>query len=77
MKKKQIKEFAEGLPDVHQPGFNALIDEIQAENENTVELPKEQFEFLVMKAHIELMQRVNKMIDLLEKYGEEYEKDCD
>jgi hypothetical protein len=39
--------------------------------DDMVELPKEQLEFLVLKAHIELMQRVNKMIDLLEKYGAE------
>jgi hypothetical protein len=36
-----------------------------------VAIPKEQFDLLVTKANIELLQRVNHMIELLEKqFGE-------
>jgi hypothetical protein len=37
------------------------------ENEELVPIPKEQFDMLVTKANIELIQRVNRMIELLEK----------
>lgn len=37
------------------------------EDEELVAVPKEQVEFALLKANIELMQRVNRMIELLEK----------
>ena len=36
-------------------------------NDESLTVPKEQFEFMLLKANIELMQRVNRMIELLEK----------
>ena len=36
-----------------------------------VSVPKDQFDFLLYKANIELIQRVNKLIDMMEKYGEQ------
>ena len=33
-----------------------------------VSVPKEQFDFLLYKANIELIQRVNKLIDKIEAY---------
>ena len=39
--------------------------------EEFVSVPKEQFDFILYKANIELIQRVNKLIDMMEKYGEQ------
>ena len=36
-----------------------------------VSVPKEQFDFLLYKANIELIQRVNKLIDKIEAYENE------
>jgi|APCry1669192806_1035432.scaffolds.fasta_scaffold13970_3 hypothetical protein len=36
-------------------------------DEELVEIPKSQFEFLVLKANIELLQRVNYLIDMIEE----------
>jgi hypothetical protein len=36
-------------------------------NEEMVSIPKEQFEFLVLKANVELLQRVNYLIDMIEE----------
>ena len=36
-------------------------------NDELLTVPKEQIEFMLLKANIELMQRVNRMIELLEK----------
>lgn len=35
-------------------------------NEEKVEIPKSQLDFLVLKANIELLQRVNYLIDMIE-----------
>ena len=35
-------------------------------NEEKVEIPKSQLDFLVLKANIELLQRVNHLIDMIE-----------
>ena len=32
-----------------------------------VSIPKEQFEFLLIKANVELLQRVNRLVELLEQ----------
>lgn len=36
------------------------------DNEEMVAVPKEQIDFLLMKANIELLQRVNRLVDLIE-----------
>jgi hypothetical protein len=36
-------------------------------DDESLTVPKEQIEFMLLKANIELMQRVNRMIELLEK----------
>ena len=41
------------------------------DQEELLTVPKEQFDFLIMKAQIELMQRVSRLIDLLEKQSGE------
>ena len=33
-----------------------------------VSVPKDQFDFILYKANIELIQRVNKLIDMIERY---------
>jgi hypothetical protein len=38
------------------------------DDEELVTIPKEQFDMWVTKANIELLQRVNHMIELLEKH---------
>jgi hypothetical protein len=43
------------------PGF------YDARGEELTTIPKNQVEFLLLKANTELMQRVNRMIELLEK----------
>jgi hypothetical protein len=35
-------------------------------DEELVAVPKEQIDFLLMKANIELLQRVNRLVDLIE-----------
>ena len=36
------------------------------QTEEMVSVPKEQIDFLLMKANIELLQRVNRLVDLIE-----------
>jgi len=44
-------------------------------NKEMVEIPKSQFEFLVLKANIELLQRVNHLITMIETEIENTKRD--
>ena len=47
---------------------NRLNSDLDPENqEDLVSIPKEQVDLLIAKANIELLQRVNKLLDRLEK----------
>jgi len=43
-----------------------MMDEF-TDCDESLTVPEEQLEFMVLKANIELVQRVNRMIELLEK----------
>lgn len=38
-------------------------------NDELVTIPKEQFDIMLLKANIELIQKVDRMIELLEKHS--------
>lgn len=38
------------------------------ENDELVSVPKEQLEFLVLKSNIELIQKLDKLLKVIEKY---------
>ena len=40
-------------------------------DEDLVTVPIEQIQFMLLKANIELMQRVNKLVELLEKQNDQ------
>ena len=39
-------------------------------NDDMVSIPKEQFDTLMLRAQVELLQRVNRLVELLEKQNE-------
>ena len=44
------------------------------DDDELISVPKEQLELLVLKSNMELLQRVNKLIDMIERYENE---NCD